>query len=90
MQWTECKNMLLGYNMCLSDGKAGLPPPQAGAECGPLVPGTALTDSTTSIADLNPCALKACCSNWGFCGVFPAHCDIHQPEGGGPGSKVSH
>ncbi|CAG8961706.1 hypothetical protein HYFRA_00006246 [Hymenoscyphus fraxineus] len=86
--WTECKNMLLGYNMCLSDGRAPLPPPQAGAECGPIVPGTLQPDSTTSIADLNPCPLKACCSNWGFCGVFPAHCDIHKPEGGGPGSKL--
>ena len=85
--WTECKDMLLGYNMCLSDGLAPMPPPQQGTECGPLVPGTKRPEGTTNIADLNPCPLKACCSNWGFCGVFPAHCDIHAPEGGGPGSK---
>lgn len=36
---------------------------------------------------MNPCPLKACCSNWGFCGVFPGHCDVHAPEGGGPGTK---
>ncbi|PQE29040.1 glycoside hydrolase family 18 protein [Rutstroemia sp. NJR-2017a BBW] len=60
----------------------------AGAECGPLVPGTILSNSTTSMADLNPCPLKACCSNWGFCGIFPEHCTIHAPEGGGPGSKL--
>jgi hypothetical protein len=87
--WTECKEALVGYNMCVSDGSAPLPPPQQGAECGPLVPGTkAPTDKYVSLASLNPCPLKACCSNWGFCGVFPAHCDIHAPEGGGPGTKL--
>lgn len=86
--WTECKDMLLGYNMCVSAGSAPMPPPQEGTECGPLVPGTPPPkDSSTSLADLNPCPLKACCSNWGFCGVFPAHCDVHAPPGGGPGSK---
>ncbi|KAI1772844.1 carbohydrate-binding module family 24 protein [Hypoxylon cercidicola] len=87
--WTECKAMLIDYNMCLSEGTAPLPPPQEGAECGPLVPGTQQpTDSSVSMADLNPCPLKACCSNWGFCGPFPEHCDIHAPDGGGPGSKL--
>ncbi|KAF2729337.1 glycoside hydrolase family 18 protein [Polyplosphaeria fusca] len=87
--WTECKNALIGYNMCLSEGTAPLPPPQEGAECGPLVPGTQPpSNKSASIADLNPCPLKACCSNWGFCGPFPEHCDIHAPEGGGPGSKL--
>jgi hypothetical protein len=86
--WTECKDILVGYNMCVSDGSAPMPPAQQGTECGPLVPGTQKpSDKSISIADLNPCPLKACCSNWGFCGVFPAHCDIHKPEGGGPGSK---
>lgn len=87
--WTECKDMLLGYNMCLSSGSAPLPPPQQGTECGPLVPGTQPpTDRSVSIAALNHCPLKACCSNWGFCGVFPVHCDIHAPPDGGPGSKT--
>ncbi|KAI6086086.1 glycoside hydrolase family 18 protein [Hypoxylon rubiginosum] len=87
--WTECKNMLIDYNMCLSEGTAPLPPPQEGAECGPLVPGTEQpTDPSVSMVDLNPCPLKACCSNWGFCGPFPQHCDIHAPEGGGPGAKL--
>lgn len=71
--WTECKNMLIDYNMCLSEGAAPLPPPQQGAECGPLVPGTQQpANKSISMADLNPCPLKACCSNWGFCGPFPA------------------
>ncbi|KAM7210947.1 carbohydrate-binding module family 24 protein [Rhypophila decipiens] len=88
--WTECKDMLIGYSMCLSDGLAPMPPPQEGTECGPLVPNTERPSggSNTSIADLNPCPLKACCSNWGYCGVFPAHCDIHAPPGGGPGTKL--
>jgi hypothetical protein len=86
--WTECKDILVGYNMCVSDGLAPMPPAQQGTECGPLVPGTQKpSNKSISIADLNPCPLKACCSNWGFCGVFPAHCDIHKPDGGGPGSK---
>ncbi|PVH83223.1 carbohydrate-binding module family 24 protein [Cadophora sp. DSE1049] len=86
--WTVCKDMLLGYNMCLSEGAAPIPPPQEGSECGPVVPGTQQpTDKSVSMAGLNPCPLKACCSNWGYCGVFPAHCDIHAPPGGGPGSK---
>ncbi|QPH01779.1 hypothetical protein C2857_005982 [Epichloe festucae Fl1] len=85
--WTECRDMLVGYNMCLSEGSAPMPPPQEGTACGPLVPGTKKPAKGTSLADLNPCPLKACCSNWGFCGVFPAHCDKHAPEGGGPGTK---
>lgn len=87
--WTNCSGMLLGYNMCISPGYAPLPPPQIDAQCGPLVPGTELpSNRSISLADLNPCPLNACCSNWGFCGPFPAHCEIHAPEGGGPGSKL--
>lgn len=86
--WNGCAEMLAGYNMCLSPGFPPLPPPQQGTECGPIVPGTKPPkDKKTSLADLNPCPLKACCSNWGFCGVFPGHCDIHAPKGGGPGTK---
>lgn len=86
--WNGCSKMLWGYNMCLSEGTPPLPPPQEGTQCGPLVPGTERpTDPDTSLADLNPCPLKACCSNWGFCGVFSSHCDKHEVDGGGPGSK---
>ncbi|EXL70031.1 hypothetical protein FOPG_14106 [Fusarium oxysporum f. sp. conglutinans race 2 54008] len=86
--WTECKNLVLGYNMCVGPGLPPLPPPQKGAECGPLVPGTKPPkDDSVSLADLNPCPPKACCSNWGFCGVFPDHCKINTPKDGGPGSK---
>lgn len=85
--WTECKKSMMGYNMCVSDGAPPLPAPQKGTECGPLVPGTLRpTDKSISVADLNPCPLKACCSNFGFCGPFPSHCDIHKPKDGGPGT----
>jgi len=86
--WTKCERMLVGYNMCVSSGLAPMPPPQAGTQCGPLVPGSVRpTNPDISLADINPCPLKACCSNWGFCGVFPAHCEVHAPPDGGPGSK---
>ncbi|KAH7143395.1 glycoside hydrolase family 18 protein [Dactylonectria macrodidyma] len=86
--WTDCKSMLIGYNMCVGPGLPPLPPPQKGAECGPLVPGTKQPkDSSTSLADLNPCPLKACCSNWGFCGVFPSHCKDNAPKDGGSGTR---
>lgn len=86
--WTDCDNLLLGYNMCIGPGLPPLPPPQKGATCGPTVPGTTRPkDSSTSMADLNPCPLKACCSNWGFCGVFPDHCKVNAPANGAPGAK---
>ncbi|KAM4066213.1 glycosyl hydrolases family 18 domain-containing protein [Hirsutella rhossiliensis] len=72
--WTECSHMLVGYSMCLSPGLPPMPP-QQGTECGPLVLGTKPPKETVSLAHLNPYPLKACCSNWGFCGVFPAQCD---------------
>ncbi|KAJ3496240.1 hypothetical protein NLG97_g2808 [Lecanicillium saksenae] len=85
--WGGCSRMRYGYNMCLSEGKPPLPPPQEGAQCGPLVKPPIPWDGKTPMADLSPCPLKACCSNWGFCGVFPEHCDIHDAgKGTGPGA----
>src|SRR5258708_39714167 len=71
------------------EGRSPLPPPQKGTECGPVVPGTRPPRKPFySLNELNPCPLKACCSNWGFCGVFPSHCDVHTPPGAGPGAKL--
>lgn len=85
--WTDCPGMKLGYNMCISDGSAPLPPPQAGTECGPIVPNTKKpSNKSIPLSEINPCPLKACCSNWGYCGIFPSHCDIHAKKGGGPGT----
>lgn len=87
--WTDCTDLLVSYSMCLSSGSPPMPSPQEGAACGPLVPGTKRpANSSISLADLNPCPLKACCSNWGFCGIFPDHCAINEPDVGGPGSKM--
>ncbi|KAM7214665.1 hypothetical protein V8F06_009986 [Rhypophila decipiens] len=87
--WTDCPGMMGGYNICLSKGDSPLPPPQQGTQCGPLVPQTNWTDRSIPMAQLNPCPLKACCSNWGYCGPFPSHCDIHALAGGGPGTKLA-
>jgi len=88
--WTKCDQMMASYTMCISDGDPPLPAPQQGTECGPQVPGTVrLANKSVSMADLNPCPLKACCSNWGYCGPFSEHCEIHAPPGGGPGTKVA-
>lgn len=84
--WNSCSRILPTYNMCVSQGKVPLPPPAIGTQCGPLVPGTKTLDVGMSLADLNPCPLKACCSNWGYCGIFTGHCTVNAPPGGGPGS----
>lgn len=89
--WTDCDHILLGYNMCLSEGAQPMPPTQEGTECGPLVPGTQRPAGGFAdphdIAKLNPCPLKACCSNWGFCGVLPQHCQVYSQPDDPPGSK---
>lgn len=88
--WTECRGMQWGYNMCVSPGSSPLPRPQEGVVCGPMKPNTTLpsSDSGQGLASLNPCPLKACCSNWGYCGVFPSHCEVHAPANAGPGAKL--
>ncbi|KAK4455203.1 hypothetical protein QBC34DRAFT_465261 [Podospora aff. communis PSN243] len=89
--WLDCAGMQWGYNMCVSPGSPPLPRQQEGVQCGPMKPGTTAADprgSGQGLADLNPCPLKACCSNWGYCGVFSMHCDIHAPPNAGPGAKL--
>lgn len=88
--WTECRGMQFGYNLCVSPGTPPLPRPQTGAECGPMKPGTTLPPASSGqgLADLNPCPLKTCCSNWGYCGIFSSHCEVHAPPNAGPGAKL--
>ncbi|KAF3802950.1 Killer toxin subunits alpha/beta [Colletotrichum gloeosporioides] len=88
LQYDLTEEEIEGFNKGKTPGNPPLLPPQEGAQCGPLVPGTTQPTDGTSMVDLNPCPLKACCSNWGFCGPFPEHCDIHAPEGGSPGTKL--
>jgi len=88
--WTNCPGMMKGYKMCISDGLPPMPAPKEDAECGPMVRDTKRpSDSRTSLANLNPCLLNACCSNRGFCGPFDKHCAVHSPPGGGPGSVAA-
>lgn len=86
--WTDCRGAQFGYNMCVSPGTPPLPRPQEGVQCGPMKPGTTKPAAGQGLASLNPCPLKACCSNWGYCGVFSSHCDIHAPKDAGPGAKL--
>ncbi|GIZ37972.1 hypothetical protein CKM354_000139900 [Cercospora kikuchii] len=86
--WQGCDDLLIGYLICVGPGGPPMPAPQEGAQCGPLVPGTtAPSDPSVSLADLNPCPLNACCTNWGFCGIFPSHCDVNAPPNAAPGAK---
>ncbi|CAI4215537.1 unnamed protein product [Parascedosporium putredinis] len=86
--WVSCEaGLMKDYTICLSEGDPPLPTPQDGAACGPTMPGTVRPAPGISLADLNPCPLNACCSNWGFCGPFEAHCAVHSPGGdAGPGA----
>lgn len=36
--WTTCEGIQIGYSLCVSNGEAPLPPPQAGTQCGPTKP----------------------------------------------------
>ncbi|KAK4244022.1 hypothetical protein C7999DRAFT_44272 [Corynascus novoguineensis] len=93
-----CKALAKRYHVTVNEleawnkGKRRLYASTATPGGGPLVPGTELPPDfdrkENALGELNPCLFKACCSNWGFCGPFPAHYEIHAPEGGGPGSKL--
>ncbi|PVH92114.1 glycoside hydrolase family 18 protein [Periconia macrospinosa] len=83
--WNGCNSIDAGQNMCVSEGTPPMPAEDPQAVCGPQKPGTiAPSDPSTSIADLNPCPLNACCSVHGRCGTFPDFCEIHAP----PGTKL--
>jgi len=84
---SSADGLLRGYTICLSDGEAPLPAPQNGTACGPMVLGTVRPRSGTSLADLNPSPLKACCSNWSFCGLVAENCTVNSLGGNaGPGA----
>ncbi|KAF5382647.1 hypothetical protein D9615_002709 [Tricholomella constricta] len=67
-KWKGCANLQLGFTMCVSPGT---PPPIAinpDLQCGPESPGNAA------------CALKACCSAFGYCGVTDEFCSTSGPD----------
>lgn len=72
----QCEGMPFDIFICLSEGFPPLPPAELGVQCGPKVPGTKLPTDGTSIADLNPCPLNACCSQFGYCGTTAEFCEV--------------
>ena len=83
--WSGCKLLQFNMNICLSDGAPPMPAPLSGTHCGPQMLGTKRpTDRNANLADLNPCALNACCNIWGQCGTTPEFCT--ESGTGNPGT----
>ncbi|KAJ6600740.1 hypothetical protein B0H10DRAFT_2230831 [Mycena sp. CBHHK59/15] len=61
-KWTGCANIQIGLVMCVSPGTPPPIPVNPLLECGPESKGNAT------------CALKACCSAFGFCGLTDEFC----------------
>jgi hypothetical protein len=76
--------------ICLSDGEPPMPyadtRPAYKADCGPTVPGSKRPSSWSDISNLNPCAINACCSKWGHCGLTGEFCDKEKSDTGNPGT----
>lgn len=65
--WNGCDKLAIGQGLCLSDGTPPKPKSDPKAECGPYAPG----DWTKP----PECPNKACCSEWGYCGLTAEFCD---------------
>lgn len=72
----ECQGMPYDIFICLSEGDPPLPPPVEGVQCGPQVPGTRQPTDGTPLAELNPCPLNVCCSQFGYCGTTDEFCEV--------------
>ncbi len=75
--------------MCLSSGSSPMPASLSNAVCGPQVIGTLAPTDGTSLADLNPCPLNACCDIWGQCGTTAEFCTITDSTTGAPGTAAA-
>jgi chitinase len=85
--WNGCPRLQAGFDMCLSTGTPPFPAANPGAVCGPTVSGTSNPGgSSSSWASLNGCALNACCSAQGQCGVTPDTCTASDSGTGAPGT----
>ncbi|OTA07931.1 GH18, chitinase CHI18-8 [Trichoderma parareesei] len=84
--WAGCAHLQAGQLICLSTGDPPMPAAVADATCGPQVPGTKKPTDGTSLADLNPCPLNACCNVWGFCGTTDDFCVPSPADTGAPGT----
>lgn len=72
----ECKGMPYDIYICLSEGEPPLPSPVDGLQCGPQVPGTEMPTNGSTLAELNPCPLNVCRSQFGFCGTTGEFCKV--------------
>lgn len=68
--WSGCGRLMRDQKICVSSGRPPMPAQLEDVTCGPQVKGTERpVDSTTEMAELNPCPLNVCCSGWGYCGL---------------------
>ncbi|KAK0705051.1 hypothetical protein B0H67DRAFT_498289 [Lasiosphaeris hirsuta] len=89
--WSGCSALLPQQMICLSEGTPPMPLPISNAVCGPQKPCTkepcpTKPPSDKSLADMNPCPLKACCNIWGQCGTTDDFCTVSPSDTGAPGS----
>lgn len=82
--WNGCSSLFSGSVICISSGSPPMPAPMDGAICGPQVPGTEEPEDKSTLAELNPCPLNACCDIWGQCGITAEFCT--DTGTGAPGS----
>ncbi|KAF5009147.1 hypothetical protein FDECE_4591 [Fusarium decemcellulare] len=86
--WSGCDPLALGISICLSPGDPPMPAPVDNAVCGPTKPGSRPPRGDQTLADLNPCLLKACCNIWGQCGTTADFCIESESETGAPGTAA--
>lgn len=86
--WTGCNYLIVGGVICLSTGSPPMPSSLTNALCGPQVPGTQRPTDMSTLADLNPCPLKACCNVWGQCGITKDFCVPSPADTGAPGTAT--
>ncbi|GEQ72726.1 hypothetical protein JCM33374_g6414 [Metschnikowia sp. JCM 33374] len=75
--WKGCNALQVNQPICVSEGKPPRPVPNPKAQCGPLAPGD-LYDTE--------CPNKACCSDFGFCGISSEFCEQKTAKGA-PGTR---
>ncbi|KFY45423.1 hypothetical protein V495_02990 [Pseudogymnoascus sp. VKM F-4514 (FW-929)] len=86
--WIGCNDLILGGVICLSKGSPPMPAAVANALCGPAVAGTKRPANMSTLADLNPCPLNACCNVWGQCGITKDFCHSSPADTGSPGTAT--
>lgn len=85
--WTGCANIMIGLNICLSDGSPPMPAPMANAVCGPTKPGSMpVLAGKGNLTMMNQCPLNACCDIWGQCGIDSSFCTDKRGPSNNPGT----